>query len=340
MERLTGFPFDLLPAVVSARRRSSLDADFGPSRVEEVEMSFRRQYLKDLVGDTSGHEGGIGLVILVVAKRPVFRQTLVVGAALVIAATVFWDCIALLAFLGVFLAAFLFALADSATGTLLRLERGTRPLSLPQPECFHDRAVRDMLCRLTAARCQLGEAASADRKGKSHVFASASREIRAIEGGVIVTTARAEHLSRLLSTVPPADLENDLERLKCLERRALTPATRHAYGAAIAAREGLVAVVEDIGCQREWLLASADRLLCALESLPARVVRIQFMRGGLEDGVLSGLDANVDHLRVLIEAMEETFAVADKLVSPFTAGTAAQRRQWMTSAQHGDTAVT
>lgn len=299
-------------------------------------MSFRRQYQKDLVGDTSGHEGGIGLVILAVTKGTAFRQTLLVGVALIISAALFWDSAALLALPGIFITAFLFGLGDGATRTLLRLERETRPLSLPDPERFHDRAVKDLLCRLIAARDQLAEAASSDRKGKGHAFASASREIRAIEGGVIVITARAEHLSRLLSTVPPSDLQNDLERLKCLKQRALSPATRDAYGAAIAAREGLLAVVEEIGCQREWLLANADRLLCILESLPARIVRIQFLRLGLEDGELSGLDASCDHLRVLVDAVEETFIRADQSASPVAPSAAVQRRRSTTFAQGGD----
>jgi hypothetical protein len=307
-----------------------------PLKPRRLKMSFRRQYQKDLVGDTSGHEGGIGLVMLVVAKVPVFRQTLLVGAALVIAAGAFWDSTALLALPGVLISAFLFAMGDSATGTLVRLERETRPLSLPDPERFHDRAVKDILCRLIAARCQLVEATSADRKGKGHVFASASREIRAIEGGVIVMTARAEHLNGLLSTVLPSDLESDLERLMCLERRVLSPATRHAYLGAIAAREGLLVVLEEIGCQHEWLLASADRLLCTLESLPARVVRSQFLRLALEDGELPGVEASFDHLRVLVEAVEETFSVMDKPVSPVAPSPAAPRRQSMTSAPDRD----
>lgn len=296
-------------------------------------MSFRRQYQKDLLGDTSGHEGGIGLVILAVTRGTAFRRTLVVGASLVIAAAVLWDSTALLALPGIFIAAFLFAVRDTATGALVRMERETCPLSLPDPERFHDRAVKDMLCRLIAARDQLAEAASSDRKGKGRAFASASREIRAIEGGVIVITARAEHLNRLLSTVPPSDLQNDLERLKCLEQRALSPVTRDAYGAAIAAREGLLAVVEEIGCQREWLLANADRLLCILESLPATVVRIQFLRLGLEDGELAGVEASCEHLRVLVDAVEGTFIAADKPISRVAPSTAARRRRSTTFAQ-------
>jgi hypothetical protein len=285
-------------------------------------MSFNRQYQRDLIGDVSGHEGGFGLVILVAASGPAFRVTLLAGTALITAAALFWDSTALLAIPGVFIAALLFALGDSATWALVRLERQTRPLSLPNPRRFRDPTVKDILRRLTIARWELAEAAAAGRKGEGCVFASASREIRDIEGEVIVIAARVEYLSRFLSKASPSDLEGDLERLKRLEERALSPATRNAYRGAIAAREGRLAVVGEIGCQREWLLASADRLLCTLESLPARAVRIQFLRLVIGHRKVCGVENEIAHLRVLVETVEEIFMMKAEEVSPIPSGRA------------------
>ena len=123
--------------------------------------------------------------------------------------------------------------------------------------------------------------------------------------------ARVEYLGQLLSTTPASDVERDLERLRCLEARALVPATRAAYQGAMAVCEGRLRVVRELGFQREWLLASADHLLCTLESLPARVVRIQFSRLVLGDGEVSGTVDDVDQLRAFLEAAEETFAAND-----------------------------
>ena len=75
--------------------------------------------------------------------------------------------------------------------------------------------------------------------------------------------------------------------------------------------EARLPVVRDLGFQREWLLANANRLLCTLESLPARVVRIQFARLVLGNGEVSGTDDDVDGLCSFLEAAEETFAAND-----------------------------
>jgi hypothetical protein len=274
-------------------------------------MTFSRQYQGDLLGDASGHEGGIGVFIAIAAGRSTFKRAILVGSVLIAVATL-WDSTALLAIPGVIVGALFFALGDSGTWELIRLERQTRPLSLPDPGRFCDPAVKDILRRLASARDHLGKVIASGPHGHACLFASASRNVRAIEAKVIVSVARVEYLGHPLSTSPALDVERDLERLRCLEARALVPATRAAYQRAIAVCEGRLPVVRELGFQREWLLASADHLLCTLESLPVRVARIQFSRLVLGDGEVSGTDDDVDELCAFLEAAEETFALNDQ----------------------------
>ena len=236
------------------------------------------------------------------------------GGALV-AAALLWDSAALLAIPGVFVAALFFSLGDSETWALVRLARETGPLSLPDPERFTEAAAKEMLRRLASARGQLAQAVGVGAKGEGSLFGRASRHIRTIEGRVIVSAARVEYLGQLLSTSSASDVERDLERLRCLEARALVPATRDEYQAAIAVYEGRLAVVRQVGSQREWLLASADRMLCTLESLPARVVHIQCSRLLLGDQDECGTLDGIDELRVFLEALEEAFTVKDEVAS-------------------------
>ena len=273
-------------------------------------MTFSRQYQGDLLGDASGHEGRLGVIIVVAAGRSTFKWAILVGSVFIAIATL-WDPTALLAMPGVFMGAFFFALGDSSTWELIHLERQRRPLSLPDPGRFCDPAVKDILRRLASSRCHLCKAIAMGPNGHGCLFASASRNIRAIEAKLIVLVARVEYLGQLLSMTPASDVERDLERLRCLEARALVPATRAAYQRAMAVCEGRLPVVRELGFQREWLLAGADHLLCILESLPGRVARIQFSRLVLGDGELSGTDDDVDELRAFLEAAEETFASND-----------------------------
>jgi hypothetical protein len=241
-------------------------------------MASPKWFERDLLGDTSAHEGTGWLWLVAASKAAVSKPSTLTAAALAVVAAVLTGLPSLLLIMPVSFTIFVAATFLNGKTRQLALHRArTLPIELPPLAAFSEPKARILLERLARSREAIRDALDAAPRGPGFDLEPALSSVPELERQVVVIASRVEYVSRFVSTTTASCLRADGERLRERAREG----TDEARGSFQRAAERSHAHFESLlmlQAQGERLLGMGEEALAALEELPVMITTVQLRR--------------------------------------------------------------
>ncbi|HVV53200.1 MAG TPA: hypothetical protein VHO06_26315 [Polyangia bacterium] len=264
---------------------------------------------RDLVGDTSAHEGATRLWLAAAARAAIRDPRAAVIAALAVAGACLTGLSAfLLAIPLTYTLRFAIALLGGRTRQGAFRESRERPIALPSPMSFADQDARRLVERLERVRWAIENAALAGPSGSAFAVGGLVQEVPQIERDVIILAARIEYLGRFLSSAPSTGLQAEVIRLDQDRERAKDAATRDGLQRLLRRCREHLDTLGTLGARRSAALRTAEELLRTLEQIPARIVSLQMTR-------VDACDVRAVEAGQRADAVTEGFAGLERTIS-------------------------
>jgi hypothetical protein len=241
-------------------------------------MASPRWFERDLLGDTSAHEGTGWLWLVAASKAAISKPATLTAAALAVVAAVLTGIPSLLFFMPVSFTLFLAATFLNGKTRQLALRRArTLPIELPPLAAFTDPKARILLERLARSREAIRDALDAAPRGPGFDLEPALARVPDLERQVVVIASRVEYVSRFVSTTTASCLRADGERLRDRAREGDDDA-RESFLRAAARSQSHFESLLTLQAQGERLLGMGEEALAALEELPVMITTVQLHR--------------------------------------------------------------
>lgn len=250
-------------------------------------MLSERCFERDLVGDTSAHEQRAVTAIVSCAKEVAASRRNRALALALLAAALAWGPYVLVVIPAAFTLLMIVALATG--GARRTAARRTAPIALPDPFSYCAPEAQGLIKRLSLCRKAVRDAFRAGPKGPAFSLASILKDVPRLERRVIVLVARVEYVARCLMATSALPGDSG-ERPQVGEDKPSTAG--NAPGRAEARRRVAAERASIFEEKKQKALEMSEDILIALEALPARIARIQFMRmEACDDGVAQDIVA-------------------------------------------------
>lgn len=234
---------------------------------------------RDLVGDTSPHEGATRLWLGAAAKTAVRDPRGALFSALAVTGACLFGLPAfLLAIPMTYALRFVGVLLDKRVRQATLRQARTRPIALPSPLSFTDDGAKRLVERLERARWAIESAILASPAGAPFELRSLVEDVPQLERDVLVLAARIEYLGRFLSSAPAASLHAELLRLDEDREQELDAATRDGFERVIARCRDHLDTLRLLNARRGTTFRMAEEVLRTLEVIPAKIVSLQLAR--------------------------------------------------------------
>lgn len=178
--------------------------------------------------------------------------------------------------------------------------------TLPSPHAVSDPQVRDAVKAILAAREELSRVLGETPSEVSEHLGGALVSLEELELRAKRLISRGEDLSRYLAKANPEPIRKELARLKDRAERATDAQAREEYGQAVKAREDQLATLVDIEAAKDRILANLARIVAALESMPAKVMRMRAMDAEAMDDLSGSMNKELARMNGEIQTFEET----------------------------------
>ncbi|HVX96743.1 MAG TPA: hypothetical protein VHK47_17635 [Polyangia bacterium] len=274
-------------------------------------MASPKWFERDLLGDTSAHEGAGWLWLVSSSKAAATKPATLTGAAMAIVAAVLTGLPALLLLMPVSFTVFLALGFLSGKTRQLALRRArAMPIELPPLTAFTDPRARILLERLGRSRDAVRDALDAAPRRPGFDLEPALARVPDLERQVVVIASRIEYVARFVSTTAASCLRADSERLRERARDA-DDDTRVSFQRAADRSQSHFESLLALQGQGERLVAMAEEALATLEELPVMITTVQLRRFEACDG---NTDARIAETTTdLVEGMR---ALAQTLGEP------------------------
>ncbi|HXT95543.1 MAG TPA: hypothetical protein VN853_04540 [Polyangia bacterium] len=234
---------------------------------------------RDLVGDTSSHEGATRLWLAAAAKAAARDPRGALFSALAVTgACVFGLPAFLLAIPLTYTLRFAVGLFDRrARRATLRLARA-QPITLPSPLSFSDEGAKRLIERLERTRWAIESAVLASPGGAPFALSGLIDDVPQMERDVVVLAARIEYLGRFLSSAPSSTLHAEVLRLDEDREQETDAATRDGVERVIVRCRDHLDTLRLLSARRATCGRMAEEVLRTLEGIPAKIVSLQIAR--------------------------------------------------------------
>jgi hypothetical protein len=228
----------------------------------------------DLIGDTSAHEVRPATQL----TRALFgslRSRLNWGVALLaVVMAVSWSQLFLLAAIPTtFVLSFVVDLVSNARALARRPPAAAYVVQLPDEVLFRDGTAQAAVRRLAHTREERERTEREGPRGPAFDVAPLLAKVPTVESRVLVLAARLEYIGRFLAGQSPAGGSGDeMREAAAASRRPASPS------------ESYLRSIRALGAERRRLETTMERMLGALEALPAAMVRLQCLRLRATDG--------------------------------------------------------
>ena len=276
-------------------------------------MASPKWFERDLLGDTSAHEGTGWLWLVAASKAAVSKPATLTAAAVAVVAAVLTGMPSLLFVMPVSFTLFLAATFLNGKTRQLALRRARAlPIELPPLTAFSDPKARILLERLARSREAIRDAIESAPRGPGFNLEPALARIPEIERHVVVIASRVEYVARFVSTTTASCLRADSERLRERAREG-TDDARECFERAAERSQSHFESLLTLQAQGERLLGMGEEALATLEELPVMITSVQLRRfesfDDEADARLAETTADVaDGLRALVHTLSEPTA--------------------------------
>ena len=241
-------------------------------------MASPKWFERDLLGDTSAHEGTGWLWLVAASKAAIAKPATLTAAALAVVAAVLTGMPSLLFVMPVSFTLFVAATFLNGKTRQLALRRArTLPIELPPLAAFSDPKARILLERLARSREAIRDALDAAPRGPGFDLEPALARVPDLERQVVVIASRVEYVSRFVSTTTASCLRADGERLRERARDG-TDEARESFQRAAERSHSHFESLLMLQAQGERLLGMGEEALAALEELPVMITTVQLRR--------------------------------------------------------------
>jgi hypothetical protein len=274
-------------------------------------MASPKWFERDLLGDTSAHEGAGWLWLASSTKAAVTKPATLTAAALAIVAAVLTGVPSLLLVMPVSFTVFLaLSFVNGKTRQLALRRARSLPIELPPLTAFTDPRARILLERLARSREAIHDALDAAPRQPGFDLEPAMAGVPDLERQVVVIASRIEYVARFVSTTAASCLRADGERLRERARDA-DDATRDSFQRAADRSQAHFESLLALQGHGERLIAMAEEALATLEELPVMITTVQLHRFEACDG--NGDARLMETTADLVESMR---ALAQTLSDP------------------------
>lgn len=198
-----------------------------------------------------------------------------------------------------------------------RHRRGEQ-VAFPRPDKIADPDVRRACESIIAARAEVDRVARETPERVARHVRTALAALAELEGHAARLLARADELSRYLSSTAGDDSEVEAATLRSKATAASDKATRQQYELAATAASERARALADVRTARERILANLSRIGAALRSIPPKLVRVRALDDQATDALTGDVGAEVDRMNIELTAFEQTL---NDLVAPPLEGT-------------------
>jgi hypothetical protein len=241
-------------------------------------MASPKWFERDLLGDTSAHEGTGWLWLVAASKAAIAKPATLTAAALAVVAAVLTGMPSLLFVMPVSFTLFVAATFLNGKTRQLALRRARAlPIELPPLAAFSEPKARIMLERLARSREAIRDALDAAPRGPGFDLEPALARVPDLERQVVVIASRVEYVSRFVSTTTASCLRADGERLRERARDGSDEARDSFLRAAERSHSHFESLLM-LQAQGERLLGMGEEALAALEELPVMITTVQLRR--------------------------------------------------------------
>jgi hypothetical protein len=276
-------------------------------------MASPKWFERDLVGDTSAHEGAGWLWLVSSSKAAATKPATLTSAAMAVVAAVLTGLPALLLLMPLGFTVFLALGFLSGKTRQLALRRArTLPIELPPLTAFTDPRARILLERLARSRDAVRDALDAAPRRPGFDLEPALASVPDLERQVVVIASRIEYVARFVSTTAASCLRADSERLRERARDANDhdEDTRDSFLRAADRSQAHFQSLLALQGHGERLVAMAEEALATLEELPVMITTVQLRRFEACDGSTDARIAEtttdlVEGMRALAQTMGE-----------------------------------
>ena len=274
-------------------------------------MASPKWFERDLLGDTSAHEGTGWLWLVAASKAAVSKPATLTAAAMAVVAAVLTGLPSLLFVMPVSFTLFLAAtFLNGKTRQLAARRARTLPIELPPISAFSDPKARILLERLARSREAIRDALEAAPRGPGFDLEPALTRVPDLERQVVVIASRVEYVARFVSTTTASCLRADGERLRERARDGNDDA-RDCFQRAAERSQSHFESLLTLQAQGERLLGMGEEALATLEELPVMITTVQLRRfEACDDGADARLADTTtdlaDGLRLLAHSLTET----------------------------------
>jgi hypothetical protein len=241
-------------------------------------MASPKWFERDLLGDTSAHEGTGWLWLVAASKAAVSKPATLTAAAMAVVAAVLTGMPSLLFVMPVSFTLFLAATFLNGKTRQLALRRArTLPIELPPLAAFSDPKARILLERLARSREAIRDALEAAPRGPGFDLEPSLARVPELERQVVVIASRVEYVARFVSTTTASCLRADGERLRERAREG-NDGARESFQRAAARSHSHFESLLTLQAQGERLLGMGEEALATLEELPVMITTVQLRR--------------------------------------------------------------
>ena len=178
-------------------------------------MASPKWFERDLLGDTSAHEGTGWLWLVASSKAAVSKPATLTAAAMAVVAAVLTGLPSLLVVMPVSFTIFLaVTFLNGKSRQLAQRRARSLPIELPPLTAFSDPRARILLERLARSREAIRDAIEASPRGPGFDLEPALARVPELERQVVVIASRVEYVARFVATTAANCLRADGERLR------------------------------------------------------------------------------------------------------------------------------
>jgi hypothetical protein len=241
-------------------------------------MASPKWFERDLVGDTSSHEGSGWLWLASSSKAAAGKPASLAAAAMAVIAAVLTGMPSLLLLTPVgFTVLFAMSLLDGKTRQAALHRARSLPIELPPLAAYTDPKARIILERLSRSREAIRDALDAAPRRPGFDLEPALTRVPELERQLVVIASRVEYVARFVSTTAASCLRADGERLRERARDSDDEARESLERAAARSQSHFESLLT-LQAQSERLLGTAEELLATLEELPVMITTVQLRR--------------------------------------------------------------
>ncbi len=241
-------------------------------------MAKESWFMKDLVGDTSGHEVQRELMVVASAKKALSSRAGALAALGTIALAALTTVPSVLLLIpAVFMSIFALRLLDWRIRQASSRRARQLPMRLPDVEAFSDGRVKAIVRRLLTTRHTIEAVVETAPPGAAFDLSSLVAHVPELERQLVVLATRIEYLARFLELIPIAEARADFSRITaCAANRGEAGCDEYQRAAEVC--QGRVASALALNGELQRMLGRAEVELCELEALPIRLAFEQLRR--------------------------------------------------------------